>query len=229
MKSIIICVRNILLKRQLKRYKSNIRIDRSSILDGVILDVRQPRANDVFLEVGQECFLQNQFFFEKDSGHIKVGDHVHIGPGTKLISVNSIDIGNDVTIAWDCTIYDHNSHSIYWEERKNDTRQERVDFLEKGNFICRKDWSNVRTAPIVIKDKAWIGFGVTILKGVTIGEGAVVAAGSVVTKDVPAYTVVGGNPAIIIKNIEKKHRGMDDEKRIDNVKQNTDIEDQYVQ
>ncbi|MCB0501084.1 MAG: hypothetical protein KDD32_00210 [Bacteroidetes bacterium] len=53
----------------------------------------------------------------------------------------------------------------------------------------------------MIKDKAWIGFNVIILKGVTIGEGAVVGAGSVVTKDVPDYTIVVGNPAKLIKKL----------------------------
>lgn len=56
--------------------------------------------------------------------------------------------------------------------------------------------------PIVIEDKVWIGIGSTILPGVKIGYGAIVGAGSVVTKDVPAMTVVAGNPARIIKKIE---------------------------
>ena len=59
----------------------------------------------------------------------------------------------------------------------------------------------MKSAPIHICSKAWIGTGVTLLKGVTIGEGAIVAAGSVVVKDVPPWTVVGGNPAQIIKNL----------------------------
>lgn len=60
--------------------------------------------------------------------------------------------------------------------------------------------------PIVIEDKVWIGINSTILPGVTIGRGAIVGAGSVVTKDVPAMTVVAGNPARVIKKIEATER-----------------------
>ncbi len=54
-------------------------------------------------------------------------------------------------------------------------------------------------AEIVIEDECWIGANVVITAGVRIGKHAVVAAGSVVTKDVPAYTIVGGNPARVLK------------------------------
>ena len=54
-------------------------------------------------------------------------------------------------------------------------------------------------APIVIDDYAWIATNSIILPGVTIGKGAVVGAGSVVTKSVPPYQVVAGNPARIVK------------------------------
>jgi acetyltransferase-like isoleucine patch superfamily enzyme len=53
--------------------------------------------------------------------------------------------------------------------------------------------------PIIIEDDVWIGACAIILKGVTIGEGAIVAAGSVVTKNVEPYSLVGGNPAKLIK------------------------------
>ncbi|MGL5356554.1 MAG: CatB-related O-acetyltransferase [Cetobacterium sp.] len=53
--------------------------------------------------------------------------------------------------------------------------------------------------PIVVKDDVWIGTDALVLSGVTIGQGAIVAAGSVVTKDVPPYSIVGGNPAKVIK------------------------------
>ncbi|WP_143708834.1 DapH/DapD/GlmU-related protein [[Flexibacter] sp. ATCC 35208] len=53
--------------------------------------------------------------------------------------------------------------------------------------------------PVEIKDDVWIGTRVIILPGVTIGTGAIIAAGAVVTKNVPDYAIVGGNPAKIIK------------------------------
>jgi acetyltransferase-like isoleucine patch superfamily enzyme len=54
---------------------------------------------------------------------------------------------------------------------------------------------DVASKPVLIEDDVWIGFGAAVLKGVTVGRGAVVAARSVVTKDVPPYSVVAGNPA----------------------------------
>ena len=62
--------------------------------------------------------------------------------------------------------------------------------------------SQVIAKPIVIERNVWIAAGATIIGGVTIGENAVVAAGSVVTRDVPANTLAGGNPARSIRAID---------------------------
>jgi len=59
--------------------------------------------------------------------------------------------------------------------------------------------SSYSKGDIIIKHDVWIGANCTILDEITIGNGAVIGAGSVVTKDVPAYAIVGGNPAKIIK------------------------------
>jgi acetyltransferase-like isoleucine patch superfamily enzyme len=59
---------------------------------------------------------------------------------------------------------------------------------------------------VKICDRVWIGFGVTILKGIIVGEGAILAAGTVVTRDVPPYCIVGGNPARVIRELSDDER-----------------------
>lgn len=86
--------------------------------------------------------------------------------------------------------------------RAIDIATENADLDAGRNMIASKDWSVVKTAPIHINEKVWIGMNAIILKGVTIGEGAIVGAGSVVTKDVPPWTVVAGNPARVVKKLK---------------------------
>lgn len=185
------------------RISKYVKLDDDSYYDiGFDVDLRNPQKDKIYLEIGHKCMINGQFIFETEKGFIKVGNRVHIGKSC-FISRNCILVDDDVTIAWDCLFYDHNSHSIFWEERKNDTVQEYFDVCSGKSSIANKNWEIVNSKPIHICSKAWIGVGCKILKGVTIGEGAIVAAGSVVTKDVDAWTIVGGNPATFIKKIEK--------------------------
>lgn len=85
---------------------------------------------------------------------------------------------------------------MYWNYRKDDV------FRSINNLP--KIWEHVKKEKIIIHDKVWMGFDVVILKGVEIGEGAIVGARSVVTHDVPAYTVVAGNPARPVYKISDK-------------------------
>ncbi|WP_017260216.1 acyltransferase [Pedobacter arcticus] len=189
-------------ENDLKRYKANLDVNPNAIIKSFDLDFRSKIENRKYVTIGSNCLISATFTFETSKGEIKIGNNIHIG-GAHFICRTKIEIEDDVTMAWGITIYDHNSHSIYWEERKNDNLQCYKDYLEfNGDSIKRKDWSNVVSRPILIKCKAWVGFNVTILKGVTIGEGAVIGAGSFVVKDVEPFTVVGGNPARLIKRIE---------------------------
>ena len=72
---------------------------------------------------------------------------------------------------------------------------------EGGGLQTEADW---KVVPTFIRKGASIGSSVTILAGVTVGEGAIVGAGAVVTKDVPPWTIVAGNPAKVLRSIEKK-------------------------
>lgn len=195
-------------KRALKRAAPYISLDTDSYYGaGFSVDLRFPQPGHIYLETGTHCILEGTYHFETKGGHIRIGDRVHIG-NSSFISINEIVIEDDVTIAWDCLFYDHNSHSVNWEERRNDTEQEYQDIKNGLNMITNKDWSVVKSAPIHICSKAWIGQGATVLKGVTIGEGAVVGAGSVVTRDVEPWTVVGGNPATLIKRLNGLEPGI---------------------
>jgi galactoside O-acetyltransferase len=144
------------------------------------------------------------FIFESTEGIIEIGERTFINGGTNLISRTSINIGNDVTIAWGCYIYDHNAHSLEWQERQKDLIIQIENYRENRNMVLNKDWSTVKTKPITIKDKVWIGFDCLIFKGVTVGEGAIIGAKSVVTKDVEPWTVVAGNPAKVVKRLNKE-------------------------
>ena len=188
--------------KRIKQHENEMELATDSVYSG--MDVIFMCSTDKKrLKVGHHCIIDGIFIFERDSGRMTVGDRVHIGGNTKLISINEIELGDDVTIAWDCTIYDHNSHSIYWEERKNDTEKEYHAITNGRSVYECKNWSNVKSGKIKIDDKVWIGFGVTVLNGVHIGEGAVIGSGSVVTSDIPAWSVAAGNPARVIKKIER--------------------------
>jgi len=167
----------------------------SSNIDNLNLNIRSSEEK-IYLDIGEECVINATI--NMGNCNIKIGDRVLINNGTTLYSVNEISIGNDVMISWGCTIIDNNSHSIVSSERLKDLKNARKEY-EKGILGENSDWSCIENKPIVIKDKVWIGFNSIIMKGVTIGEGAVIAAGSVVTKDVPNYAVMGGNPAKILK------------------------------
>ena len=118
--------------------------------------------------------------------HIHCGHHVHIGPHASFMaSLAHIYIGNYVTFGPFVTIRGGN-HRI-------DLIGKHIYEIGGGEKLPEND------ADVHIEDGVWCGCNVVILKGVTVGHGAVVAAGAVVTKDVPPYAVVGGNPAKIIK------------------------------
>lgn len=191
----------------LVKFKKNLNIDNSTILlknTNIRFDLPDKIQNRTYLTIGEKGTINAEFVFETEKGEVLIGSNVHLG-GVTFVSINKIQIGNDVTISWGVTIYDHNSHSIYWDERKNDNSNYYNDCLNKTNS---KDWTNVISEPVIIESKVWIGFDVIILKGVAIGEGAVVGAKSVVTKNVEPWTVVAGNPAKVIKYLPQYKKSL---------------------
>ena len=106
-----------------------------------------------------------------------------------------LEIGEHSSIAEDAWIYCIDQISI----GQNCCIGEGVRLLTGSHDISSPTFDLVKK-PIVISDNVWIATGAIVLPGVHIEEGAVIAAGSVVAKDVAPWTVVGGNPAKLIKN-----------------------------
>lgn len=125
-----------------------------------------------------------------DFGHVEVGkgsygelNVVDFGGECILRIGNYVSIGQNV--AFILNAEHHTNHISTYPYKVRLLHTESSESFGKGN--------------ILVQDDAWIGYGSTILSGVTISQGAIVAAGSVVTKDVPPYAIVGGNPAKVIK------------------------------
>lgn len=159
-----------------------------------------PCPNKKFVSIGENSLVSGQYIFESSEGEISIGNNTFIGSST-FICRTKITIGDNVNIAWGCTIYDHDSHSQDYQIRRNDVIVTLRNSTEGRNPATYKNWSVVKSAPITIQNDAWIGMNCIILKGVTIGEGAIIGAGAVVTHDIPAWTMAAGNPAQIIKKI----------------------------
>ena len=148
------------------------------------------------LKVGNASRVETRIALEREGARVVIGNRSFVGEG-QISCSTSIEVGDDVMIAWGTSIFDHASHSLRFSERSSDV----ADWL-KG----KKNWTVVETAKVLIENKAWIGFGCIVLPGITVGEGAVVGAGSVVTRDVPAWTVSAGNPARVIRELKPDER-----------------------
>lgn len=137
-----------------------------------------------FANCGKKVYVGHNCDFI--SSHVHCGHHIHIGSHASFIaSIAHIYIGNYVMFGPNVTIRGGNH---------------RTDVIGKHIYeVGEREKLPENDEDVYIEDGVWVGCNVTILKGVRIGKGAVVAAGSVVTKNVPSYSIVGGNPAKIIK------------------------------
>lgn len=133
--------------------------------------------------IGKRCVIMRNPSISNPQ-NLSLGDDSGIGINAKLDCSENIEIGSRCLMGPDVMIYtsDHNWCS------------------DKETYFL----TGMSTSPVFIDDDAWLGARSIILKGVKVGRGATVAAGSIVTKDVPPFAIVGGNPAKIIKY--RKHK-----------------------
>src|SRR5258708_7449004 len=125
-----------------------------------------------------ESFLLIPPFYATGGDEIRVGRNVFVNQNCTFYDLGGLDIADDVMIGPNVSIIT-TGHPL-------EPSQRRAATIGK---------------PIVVEKGVWIAAGAIIIGGVTIGEHSVVAAGSVVTKDIPPNTLVGGNPARVIRSI----------------------------
>jgi acetyltransferase-like isoleucine patch superfamily enzyme len=141
------------------------------------------------------CY-DNPCFITGPQGRITVGDYSVLN-ATKLICNNRITIGNHCMLAWSSIITDT------WLDSGTITPRQRRAILEAVSRTPERYLiPGTAPAPVVLDDNSWIGFGTVVMPGVRIGRGAVVASKTIVTQDVPAYAVVAGSPARIVRFLE---------------------------
>lgn len=158
-------------------------------IDGLKLDAHSRVFEHCFISgkkisIGKyTCINQSCSLTVTDSGEIKIGDNCGIGPFSQISASNKIVIGNGVRTGASILITD-NAHGKF----------EITDLSQKVD-----DREIVSKGPVIIEDNVWIGAKASILPNVTVGEGSIIGANSVVTKNVPPYSMVAGNPAKIIR------------------------------
>jgi acetyltransferase-like isoleucine patch superfamily enzyme len=164
---------------------------RCRLADGAVLypvaKVSNDRAREA-ISIGANSRILARLQTMGHGGQITIGEDCFVGEESYIWSAESITIGDRVLISHGVNIHDGISHSLSAAERH-------LHFTAIFSGGHPKTLHNVPTAPVVIEDDSWIGFGATVLKGVRIGRGAIVGAQSVVTRDVDPFTIVVGNPA----------------------------------
>ncbi len=160
--------------------------------------IRNIRGNSAHIRIGSRTLVAGELLVFAHGGNISVGDWCYIGEGARVWASSSIAIGDRVLISHNVNIFDSMTHPL--------GARQRHEHFKAILLTGHPSDINLGEQPVTIANDAWIGANACVLRGVSIGEGAVVATGSVVTKDVPPYTIVAGNPARVIRELGPDER-----------------------
>jgi acetyltransferase-like isoleucine patch superfamily enzyme len=162
---------------------------------------RSQQPNAIEIGSGSSVYLGVMFDLGANA-RVRIGNYVLIN-GARIICDSEIIIGDYSLISWNVVLMD--AYRLPLDSRRRRVELERLSARSSGHAA-----PGVPGRPICIGSNAWIGFDSCVLPGVTIGDGAVVGAKSVVAEDVPPYTVVAGNPARVIRQLEPVKVSLDD-------------------
>jgi len=146
------------------------------------------------IRIASGSVVRGELLIFPQGGLISIGRDSFMGSSSHIWSAMNINIGARVLISHQVNIFDSDTHPIDNPEARH--RQ----FLSIRNGIHPID-IDLKARPVRVGDDVLICCGAIILKGVSIGSAAVVGAGAVVVSDVPARTVVAGNPARVVREI----------------------------
>ncbi len=177
--------------------KSNTVVDSigSNTINNSIIEKRNPKSK---IKFGSNSTISGRFVLNCENSLIEIGNNVSIGNSSIFECALEIIVEDDVLISYQCIIQDSNNHSLNLTERVNDN----LNWNRKGIH----DWTIPISKKVIIGRGSWLGARAIILKGVELGEGCIVGAGSVVTKSFPAWSIIGGNPAKLIRTLTEEER-----------------------
>jgi len=160
--------------------------------------VRNIRNQRHAIRVGNNTHLKGELLTFAHGGEISIGEYCYVGEQSHIWSAAHISIGDRVLISHNVNIFDSLTHPVNPRERHRHYRE----IITSGHPVS----IDLGEAPVCIRNDVWIGCLSIVLGGVTIGEGAIVGAGSVVSKDVPPFTIVAGNPAKFVRELSPDER-----------------------
>jgi acetyltransferase-like isoleucine patch superfamily enzyme len=160
--------------------------------------IRNVSGNDDHIRVGRSSLIVGELLTFAHGGKIDIGEWCYVGTGTRIWSALSITIGDRVLIAHNVNIFDSLTHPINAEER----HKQFIAIVRSGH----PKEIDLDERAVDIASDAWIGAHAIILRGVSIGRGSIVGAGAVVTKNIPPYTIVAGNPARTVRELTPSER-----------------------
>mgnify|MGYP000931891353 FL=1 len=174
-------------------------------MEEVRIDMRKPEEADPAegVRCAQLCFKINHTMPMTEEYNRLVSELFmgNIGEGSRVMSPLTVVRGNRVKIGRNVVVMNNSLFMAAGGITIEDDVMVAANVQLISNNHDLYDHQILTCKPVRLKRNCWIGAGTTILPGITVGENAVVAAGAVVTKDVEDNTVVGGNPAKVIKRI----------------------------